>query len=105
METATLGALVKVSGDGPAVDGIVFDMPSNSKVVVAVVNRGRGPGFRTVHPRMLSERTEDGPDDRALRLLVRRTPPPTAAAGRAGAGGPQGRSGHTRATMHRTTGR
>ena len=65
-----------VAGDGPKLDGIVFDAPSATKVVVAVVDRGRGPVFRTVHPRTLSERPAEGADDRALRLLIRRTPPP-----------------------------
>ena len=65
-----------VAGDGPKLDGIVFDTPSATKVVVAVVDRGRGPVFRTVHPRTLSERAAEGADDRALRLLIRRTPPP-----------------------------
>lgn len=90
---------------GPKLDGIVFDTPSTSKVVVGVVDRGRGPGFRTVHPRSLSQRTAPGPDDRALRLLIRRTPPPPrGGAPGAGAAG-QRRSGHTRASMHRTTGK
>ena len=75
-EPTIVGGLVKVAGDGPEVDGILFDTPSRSKVVVAVMDRARGPLFRTVHPRTLTERTEEGPDDRALRLLVRRTPPP-----------------------------
>ena len=48
---------MKVAAEtGPQLDGIVFDTPSNTKVVVAVVDRGRGPVFRTVHPRTLSER-------------------------------------------------
>jgi hypothetical protein len=74
MEPVSAGALVKVAGGGPVLDGIVFDTPSNSKAVVAVVDPVRGPAFRTVHPKTLSERTEEGPDDRALRLLIRRTP-------------------------------
>jgi len=106
MEVASPGELVRVAeGGGPEVDGIVFDAPSRSKVVVAVVDRGRGPVFRTVHPRALSERLEEGPDDRALHLLVRRTPQPVR--GAAGGGGSAGRAnrGHTRAAMHRTTGK
>jgi hypothetical protein len=96
---------VKVDSEGPTVDGIVFDMPSATKVVVAVLDRGRGPGFRTVHPRALSERTSEGPDDKALRLLIRRTPPPAHGAARGGATGGRGRAGHTRAADHRPTGR
>ena len=94
-----------VAGDGPELDGIVFDTPSSAKVVVAVVDRGRGPVFRTVHPRTLSERTADGADDRLLRLLIKRTPAPARASARGGAGAGQGRSGHTRGAAHRTTGR
>ena len=75
-----------VAGDGPQLDGIVFDVPSNSKVVVAVVDRERGPVFRTVHPSTVSERSEQGADDRALRLLIRRTPPPAHGSSRGGTG-------------------
>jgi hypothetical protein len=105
MESIGAGELVKVADGGPALDGIVFDTPSNSKVIVAVIDRARGPVFRTVHPSTLTTRTEESPDDRALRLLVRRTPPPVHGAGRAGRGGGQGRSGHPRGAAHRPTGR
>ncbi|MDP1847426.1 MAG: hypothetical protein Q8K79_06515 [Solirubrobacteraceae bacterium] len=105
METTSPGDLVTVAGDGPKLDGIVFDTPSATKVVVAVVDRGRGPVFRTVHPRTLSERAAEGADDRALRLLIRRTPPPTRGGARGAGGAGQGRSGHTRTAMHRTTGK
>ena len=94
-----------VTGDGPPLDAIVFDTPSATKVVVAVVDCGRGPVFRTVHPRTLSERTAEGADDRALRLLIRRTPAPVRGGAREGSGAGQGRSGHARAAMHRTTGK
>src|SRR5207237_6668159 len=97
MESTSPGGLVKVAGErGPALDGIVFDAPSRSKVVVAVVQPGRGPVLRTVHPATLTERTEAGPDDRALRLLIRRTPPPAHGAARGGAGAGRGRPGHPR---------
>jgi hypothetical protein len=105
MESVSAGELVKVAGGGPDLDGIVFDTPSRSKVVVAVVDPARGPVFRTVHPRTLTERTEEGPDDRALRLLVRRTPPPAHRTGRGGVGATRGRRGYARGTMHRTTGK
>jgi len=59
-----------------------------------------------VHPDTLSERTEAGPDDRALSMLIRRTwkgkggaPAP------GGAAATRGQDGHTRAAMHRTTGK
>src|SRR3954463_10170202 len=105
MEQIGKGDLVKVATAGPVIDGIVFDVPSASKVVVAVIDRTRGPVMRTVHRRDLSERTEEGSADRALQLLVRRTPPPVHSAARAGGGGGQGRAGHTRAAGHRTTGK
>ena len=105
MDPRTPGDLVTVDAGGPPLDGIVFDAPSATKVVVAVVDPARGPGFRTVHPRVLSDRAAAGPSDRALRLLIRRTPRPPGGATGGGPGAAHGRSGHTRATMHRTTGR
>lgn len=105
METKRIGELVKVAGTGPALDGIVFDAPSRTKVVVAVVDSGRGPVFRTVHPNALTERAEDGPHDPALRLLIKRTPAPSRATDRGGAGGGRRDAGHTRVAMHRTTGK
>ncbi len=100
---------MKVAGANGELDGIVFDTPSSSKVVVAVVDPSRGPQFRTVNPTALTERAQEGPDDRALRLLIRRTPPPVPGAARgATRGGPaagQGRSAYARGTAHRTTGR
>jgi hypothetical protein len=105
MEPTNVGDLVRVASGGPALDGIVFDTPSRSKVVVAVVDPGRGPMFRTVHPNALSHRSEVGSDDRALRLLVRRTPPPVRGAARDGVGAGRGSPGHARHAMHRTTGK
>jgi hypothetical protein len=83
----------------------VFDTPSSVKVVVAVVDPRRGPVFRTVHPNALSERDEEGPDDRALRRLLRRTRSPVHGEARDGSGVGRGRAGHTRAARHRTTGK
>ena len=91
--------------DGPVLDGIVFDTPSRTKVVVAVIVAGRGPMMRTVHPDALSERTEPSSADRALRLLIRRTPRPDAGAARGGSGPGRGSAGHTRGAAHRPTGR
>jgi len=105
MDPVSVGGLVKVAGGGPAMDGIVFDIPSRSKVVVAVVPRGRGPALRTVHPDALTPREAEGPEDPALRLLIRRTPPPVHGAARGGAGVGGGRSGHVRGAAHRPTGR
>jgi hypothetical protein len=106
MESATPGDLVQVAGAGPELDGIVFDTPSDSKVVVAVMDPVRGPLFRTVSPSTLSERAADGEHDRALRLLIRRTPPPVPGAARGGGTGARGRSaGFKRGAAHRPTGR
>jgi hypothetical protein len=105
MELTSAGELVKVASGGPELDGIVFDSPSRSKVVVAVVDPGRGPVFRTVHPKTLSERAEEGPDDRALRALIRRTPSPVRGAAGGGVAAGRANAGHTRAAMHRTTGK
>lgn len=105
MESTGPGELVKVAGVGPVLDGIVFDTPSSSKVVVAVMDPVRGPMFRTVNPEALTEREEDGPHDRALRLLMRRTPPPVRGAARGEGVGGRGRSGYQRGAAHRPTGR
>jgi hypothetical protein len=105
MEPTSVGDLVRVASGGPELDGIVFDTPSRSKVVVAVVDPGRGPIFRTVHPKALTERMQEGIDDRALRLLIRRTPAPVRGAARDGMGAGRGNPGHARHAMHRTTGK
>jgi hypothetical protein len=97
-----IGDLVNVPGDHP---GLVFDTPSRSKAVVAVIDPARGPVFRTVHPETLTERHKEGPHDEALRLLVRRTPPPVHGAGRGGANAQGGRAGFSRGAAHRPTGR
>jgi hypothetical protein len=104
MDTASPGDLVKVDDGSAGLDGIVFDRPSSSKVIVAVVDPGRGPLFRTVHPNALTEREQESPHDRTLRLLVRRTPAPHAGA-RGATSGRQQRAGYTRSPTHRSTGR
>lgn len=105
MDSISAGQLVKVADGGPERDGIVFDTPSAVKVVVAVVDPRRGPSFRTVHPKTLSERAEEGPDDPALQRLLHRTRSPVAREARVGPGPGRGRAGHTRAATHRTTGK
>jgi hypothetical protein len=105
MELIKTGDLVKVATRGPQLDGIAFDMPSSSKVVVAVMDRNRGPVLRSVDRAAVTERTDAGPDDAQLQLLIRRTPAVNRGAGHAGAGAGAGRSGHRRAAGHRTTGK
>ena len=87
MEHIGAGDLVKVATGGPLIDGIVFDATGGAKVVVAVVDRQRGPVMRTFSALdALTERTGEGPDDHALQLLIRRTPHGVRGAARAGAG-------------------
>ena len=106
MEEIPAGALVSLTGDGvPKLDGIVFDKPSHTKVTVAVVDPARGPVFRTVHPDNLVERTEEVPQDTALRALMQRTPLPSHGGARGATGGGHGRRGHTHGVPHRPTGR
>jgi hypothetical protein len=106
MEQTSAGDRVRVAaGNGPSIDGIVFSFPSKAKVSVAIVDPQRGPVFATFHRDQLTERTEDGAQDTALKLLIRRTPPPGRGAAGAGPGAAHGRSGHARAAGHRTTGK
>jgi len=106
MPRTEIGDLVKVVTAGPEIDGIVFELPSNAKAVVAMVDRERGAVLRTVARESLHEREEEGPTDDALRQLIRRT---HAAGGQGGRGGGSatgpGRAGFQRAATHRTTGR
>lgn len=97
--------LVTVTDGGRPRDGIVFDRPSPTKVVVAVIDRRRGPVFRTVHPSLLSQRTEPGDDDASLQRLIRRTPPATGRRGGSATAGQSARAAHTRGAAHRSTGR
>jgi hypothetical protein len=98
--------LVTVATAGPQLDGIEFDRPSHNKVVVAIIDPARGPVLRTFAESAVSERTESGPNDKALALLIKRTPLPAGGGGRGGGGGGgRGRTGHTRGPAHRPTGR
>jgi len=105
MESVAVGDLVRVNGGGPALDAIVCQLPNRSKVVVAVVDPSRGPGFRSVHPETLTEREQEGSDDPALRLLIRRTQPSVRGAGGDGVSVRKGSAGFTRGASHRSTGR
>jgi hypothetical protein len=105
MEKTVAGDLVKVAVGRRETDGIVFDVPGGTKVIVALVDRERGPVMRTVELKDLTERTEAGPDDRALQMMIRRTPGGVRGTARAGSGPGQARAGHKRAAMHRTTGK
>ena len=65
MESVAVGDLVVVSGTGAPTDGLVFDTPSRTKAVVAVMDPTHGPVFRTVNPRSLAPRAQPGPHDPA----------------------------------------
>jgi hypothetical protein len=96
------GQLITLVGEDEALEGIVVHAPSLVKIEVAVPDTGHGRVFRTVHPKLLRERTEPGEHDDALRRLIKRT----ASAGRGPRTGPgSARRGHAHATGHRTTGK
>jgi hypothetical protein len=105
MAVVHAGDRISVDDGGVVRDGIVFDVPSRAKVVVAVFDARRGPVLRTVHPDGLTERAEDGTRDAALRLLIRRTPPPVRGGDGSGAAAGRRRAGHTRGATHRSTGK
>jgi hypothetical protein len=104
MEQIRTGDLVTVATRGPQLDGIAFDGTSSSKIVVAVMDRARGPVLRSVDRDTVTPRADAGPDDAQLHLLIRRTPAHRGA-GHAGGGVGPGRAGHQRAAAHRTTGK
>jgi hypothetical protein len=105
MEKMEAGDLVTVAVGRRETDGIVFDVPGGAKVIVALVDRERGPVMRTVESKDLTERLEAGPDDRALQMLIRRTPGGSRGTARAGSAPGHASAGHRRAAMHRTTGK
>jgi hypothetical protein len=97
------GQLVTLVGEGSELDGIVVHAPSLVRVEVAVVDVERGALFRTVHPKALRERSEEGEHDDALRRRIRRTPSAGRGGPRNGPGG--GRRAHSHVAGHRTTGK
>src|SRR3954452_20031445 len=97
------GQLVTLVEEGGELDGIVVHAPSLVKVEVAVADAERGALFRTVHPKMLRERSAGGEHDDVLRRRIRRTESADRVGPRSGPGG--GRRGHTHVSGHRTTGK
>src|SRR4051794_29762225 len=96
------GQLVTLVGEGNELDAIVVHAASLVKVEVAVADGESGAVFRTVHPKMLRERSAPGEHDDGLRRRIRRT----VSAGRASRGGPGGaRRAHSHVSGHRTTGK
>ena len=104
MKPLSEGQTVTVIEGGESVDGIVFHVVSFLKAVV-VVPEGDGGAFRTVHRKALSERTEPGEHDEALRKLIRRTSSAAGGPVRGGGARPHGAQAHTRGADHRPTGR
>ena len=105
MSTPQHPELVTLTDGGRSRDGIVFERLSPTKLVVAVIDRRRGPVLRTVHPSSVSQRAELGEDDAALQLLIKRTPHATGRQGGNAAGAQGARAAHTRGAAHRSTGR
>jgi hypothetical protein len=97
------GQLVTLVGDHEALEGIVVHAPSLVKIEVAVPDTEHGSVFRTVHPKLLRERTEPGEHDEALRRRIRRTMSAGRGGPRTGAG--SARPGHSQPSGHRTTGK
>jgi hypothetical protein len=95
------GQLVTLVGKGEQVEGIVVHAPSFVKVEIAIPDANRGPVFRSVHPKFLRQREVPGEYDHALRQLIRRGRADSRSGRRLGSG----RSGHSHATGHRTTGK
>jgi hypothetical protein len=102
MKSLREGQLVTVDVEGTVLEGIVHHAPSLLKVVVAVPDEERGTVLRTVHRRTVHEREQAGPDDDALRRLIRREGHVGTRGG--GVGGP-GRRAATHGPVHRTTGK
>lgn len=106
MASSVENELVKVATAGPEIDGVVYDFPSSSKIIVAIVDPARGPVLRTYPAKSVTPRDDAGANDDALHALIRRSPPPrNGGGGHASEGSVRGRSGHARATGHRTTGK
>lgn len=105
MEPPAPGDLITVAAGERRLDGIVAERPSPAKAIVAVIDRRRGPVLRSMDARTLSAREEAGADDRALRLLIRRTPRAGGRSGRGGADAGSDRAAHARTAKHRTTGK
>jgi hypothetical protein len=105
METVEVGDLVTVNGPGAPLDGLVYETPSRTKTVVAVVDPKHGPVFRSVNPDTLTERTGESKHDVALRLLVRRTQGTVRGQSHATGSAQKRQAGFTRGASHRPTGR
>ena len=94
------GQLVKVTENGTAVDGIVFQVESVLKAIVAVPDEEHGAAFRTVHRSTIKER-QPGEHDDALRKAIKKSQ--SLGHGPRGSGPSRGLRGHTGAAGHRTT--
>jgi hypothetical protein len=104
-ETFAPGDLVTVATGGPLLDAIVVERPSPQKAIVAVVDAAKGPVMRSVSVDVLAEREAEGPHDKALHSLIRRSQHAFGGGPRGGGGGVQGSRGFGRAAMHRREGK
>jgi hypothetical protein len=105
MKSFREGQLVTLVGERGQLDGIVVHAPSLVKVEVALPDAERGPVFRTVHPKMLTERSVAGEHDDALRRRIRRTAAAARTGPRSGPGTGHGRRAYSHVSGHRTTGK
>jgi hypothetical protein len=105
MTSLQAGDLVTVDGENGERDGIVFQFPSRTKILVAVPDPARGAVMRSFTAAELHVRKRAGEHDDALQALIRRTPTGGGGPSRGGAGGGGGSRGHTRSPAHRATGR
>jgi hypothetical protein len=105
MTSLRAGELVTVAGEHGDREGIVFHVPSRTKVVVAVPHSVRGAVMRTFDAKAVSERDQPSAHDDALRRLIRRTPSVGRGDPRGPSGPGNGPRGHTRSPAHRTTGK
>ena len=104
-ETFRPGALVTVATGGPLIDAIVVSRPSPQKAIVAMVDAAKGPVLRPVAVTALAERGAEGPQDKTLHNLIRRSGHALGAGPHDGAGSVRGRRGHARTAMHRRAGK
>src|SRR3954447_6310024 len=104
-ETFQPGDLVTVATGGPLIDAIVVSRPSPQKAMVALVDPTKGPVMRPVAVDALAEREAEGPQDKALHNLIRRSPQAVGSGQSAGGSRVHGSRGHTRSAMHRREGK
>src|SRR3954453_16105573 len=104
-ETFQTNDLVTVATGGPLIDAIVVSRPSPQKAMVAMVAPAKGPVLRSVGVDTLAEREAEGPHDKALWSLIRRSPQAFGSGPSGAAGAARGSRGHARSSVHRREGK